>query len=351
MIRWFLAHRKDGLPDLSFNDIKTAVYNYFTENPKLQPPPCENQDFEGSPKNLNNPESPLTESERRMLKNASDGLMRAIPQICKTDHHFRERKAKDKSRESRDYDRNIFNKEKGQGSIFETMFLVSSNPPLRVRLHIVTTAKNQAQMDFLWRKIKDYCGEPVNPPPLALISTLGESPGVVTSAVHYFETIQEQSIRFDKIVVVGPENKDIRQNCHGLLKNQETISNRLDYQEFGAYDIRTQEDLKIFMDKIGEIVDSYINNGYQIYLNLAGGRKVMSGALLILAQIFPIEKVFHISILDKDLDEDIEESGVWNKLNQLKYSDPDKFQKILYPDKISALEFDISIFSKTKNDF
>ncbi len=190
--------------------------------------------------------------------------------------------------------------------------------------------------------MKDYegfqfCRKPTDLTPAVLISTLGESPGVVTSAVHYYEKIRQELIRFERVVVVAPNNDEIRCNCYDLLQRQPCLKNRLSYKNFEAYDVKDQNDLKVFMKKMKDVVKECINDGHQIYLNLAGGRKVMSGALLLLAQLYHIKEIFHLSILDDHLDQEIEQYGEWRKLNTLKHDNPEKYDRILYPDKVTAV--------------
>ena len=325
------------------DDVRKAIYKYFIDNPQHQPPSCNNQKFDTSPKRLWHETSSLTDPERKLTKEISDELMKAIPQICETEHHIGGNKHKENKDNLHRYDWGIH--KDGKSSRFETMFPVSSNPPLRVRLHLITTATSKKQMEFLWQKIEEFCGKPTKSPPAVLISTLGESPGVVTSAVHFYEKVRQEPIRFEEVVVIGPDNDDIRLNCYDLLQRQPCLENRLSYEKFDAYDVREQKDLTAFLDKTERVVRKYVDDGYQIYLNLAGGRKVMSGALLHIAQLCPVQKAFHLSILDDDSDQAIEQYGEWRKLNALKHDDPEKYQRILYPDKLTAVGLPISQYA------
>lgn len=329
-----------------FDDVKKAIYRYFENNSHLQPPPCKNQKIDESPKRIDHEQSTLTSDERRKTIATVRRLMKAIPQICEVEHHFGIRKAKDKSNNLHCYDAWIH---PGKNtSRFETMFPVDSS--LRVRLHFITTAKNQAQMNFVWHKIEKFCDDPSNPAPAVLISTLGESPGIVTSAVHFYE---KSGMKFDKIVVVAPDNETIRRNCReGILKLQNCLKNRMQYKTFAAPDVRNQKEIEIFLEKMKETVIEYVNKGYRIYLNLSGGRKAMSGVLLLLAQLYHMEKAFHLSILDSDLDRDIEKYGEWKGLEELKCKGNRdgmrRYNQILYPDmeKTKALEFVVSRHAK-----
>lgn len=331
--------------EFKFSDMSRAIYNYLIDNSQLQPEQCSNRKINESPKRLDNTKCRLTDNEKKWTKEVVKNLMKEIPQICEIEHSIEGRgKDKDSSNNLHCYDRN-FHKNTNT-SRFETMFPVSINPPLRVRFHIITTATNEIQMDFLWRKIGEHCekeyGIPTNPAPAVLISTLGESPGIVTSAVHYYEKLADQPITFDKVVVVTPDNADIRTNCLEILKRESLLSERLIDEKFDAYDVRNQNELESFLNKMEEVVSKYNNEGCRIYLNLAGGRKVMAGVLLLLAQLYPVEKAFHLSIRDEELDREIEEYGQWQKLNDVKSKNKEKFQRILYPEQVSALELPIS---------
>ncbi len=61
------------------------------------------------------------------------------------------------------------------------------------------------------------------------------------------------------------------------------------------------------------------------------GKKVMSGTLLLLAQLYPIKEAFHLSILNDELSQDIEDHGHWERLNILEHKDHGKYQRILFP--------------------
>ncbi|MGA2402984.1 MAG: CRISPR-associated ring nuclease [Syntrophobacteraceae bacterium] len=343
-----MAELQKAANPITFDDVRRAIFNYCGVKPQFQAPPCVSQNYKDSPKRLDHPKCILTDDEKRLAKQLSDALMRAIPQICETEHHFGgDRKSKDASTGPHCYDRHIH----GMTSRFETMFPISSVPPSRVRLHIITTATNQYQMDFLWQRILEHCGVASVPAPAVLISTLGESPGVVTSAVHFYEHVRTPAVVMKQVVVVAPQNEGIRRNCRDLLERQACLQHRMSYEEFAAHDIRGQKDLDRFMEKMKEIVDRYVMDGYRIYLNLAGGRKVMSAALLLLAQLHPVEEAFHLSILDKNLDRDIERHGTWDHLKELQISDPGTYRNILYPDRITALVLPVSQYAKTSAGF
>lgn len=59
----------------------------------------------------------------------------------------------------------------------------------------------------------------------------------------------------------------------------------------------------------------------------------MSGALLLLAQLFPVKEAFHLSILDDKLSQDIEDYGKWDELEMLEQDDPEKYRRILEPEQ------------------
>lgn len=314
-----------------FDDFRKAIYRYYIKRPELQPPPAHEhivheKRLYGEQSLM---QSELTDQERRLTGRVAEELMKAIPQIRLIEHHYGGgRKSKDQSDSLHCYDRQHMGR-------FETMFPVSQNPPLRVRLHLITTAQSNEQMDFLWNRIKEYCDVASSPSPAVLISTLGESPGVVTSGFHFYET---RGLRFEEVVVVAPDNEIIRQNCKDILERQPCLKGRLVYEEFNAPDVRKQTDLDELLKKMKVVVEKYINKGFQIYLNLAGGRKVMSGALLILARLYEIEEAFHLSILDDELDRDIERYGDWRKLKAMKNTD-----RILYPGEVTALNLNRAI--------
>lgn len=240
---------------------------------------------------------------------------------------------------------------------YEISIFVPMSSKFSLAYHFFTTAVTQAQADYcLFQLRRSFdARQKHEKSKKVLISTLGQSPGVVTTAVHYYEQHDSTPIIFDKIAVVAPDNSAIRENCiNDILrqKEAETFGNRLDIVYFEAGDIRDGDDIDTFMAEMKKTVQKYVNDGYEIYLNLAGGRKVMSGALLLLAQLYPVKEAFHISPVDPALDRLIEEYGDWKSLQKLKNDNDDRYHQVLYPDNstIEKIELPIHLFQSSTVD-
>jgi len=211
---------------------------------------------------------------------------------------------------------------------------------LSVSYRFITTATTEKQAFYCHHQIERYFEEKrlasqkkrTGVQKKVLISTLAESPGVVTAAVHFYEKLRQPPVRFSKIIAVIPNNDVLKDNSAGILK-QLLDSKRFSVRNFSADDIRKPDDLEAFLTTMKNVVQEYVNEGYEIYMNLAGGRKVMSGTLLLLAQLYPVKEAFHLSILDDELSQDIEEHGHYERLGILEHEDHGKYQRILFPNK------------------
>lgn len=314
----------------SFIDVQKTIFNYGPDELPERNPEIELPDFKN--------DSVLNKNK---FNKDIDTILKVLNRLWEKNRFIENAKCKSRPKPFWKFGLAEGGKFENASGKYEMSVYIPMHEGLSVAYHLHTTATSNNQTDLVLKRLKTYFeSQQTKAPKKVLISTLGESPGIVTSAVHFYERIHHFPILFDKIVVIAPENVIIRQNCLDLLERQPCLkkSNRLIYREFKAPDVRSQPDLDKLLEKMKATICEYSDKGFQIYLNLAGGRKVMSGALLILAQSYEIEEAFHLSILDDELERDIERYGDWKKLKTLENMD-----RILYPDKVTALNLNHAI--------
>ncbi|MGQ9654829.1 MAG: CRISPR-associated protein Csx14 [Thermodesulfobacteriota bacterium] len=129
-----------------------------------------------------------------------------------------------------------------------------------------------------------------------LIATLGTSPAVITEAV---DLLAEQEIRLDGVILFVTQDRDVMDSFQLLsehLPSHDGINrNRIQPFPVAAYeDIRTSEAAVEFMQEACHILKAYRDNGDRLFVCIAGGRKAMSSLLVLAAQFYGAERLFHI---------------------------------------------------------
>ncbi len=136
-----------------------------------------------------------------------------------------------------------------------------------------------------------------------LISSLGMSPGVVTGtidALQYGELGESYNPKF--IAIITTDNELTRLSLevveYDIKKNNPHIQ-VLPYIIKGLSDITTIEDNNKLMREFVSAVkegDLMKKRGVieEIHVNIAGGRKTMSGLFATLSNIFPVDMVYHL---------------------------------------------------------
>jgi len=162
---------------------------------------------------------------------------------------------------------------------------------------------------------------------LALIASLGRSPGVITGTL---DALIEEKTKPRKVIIATTSDPEILGKVIPLLeeefrKNYPEIE--LDYSRIiiEKDDIYNEEDNAEFMIKVAKTMNDLNAAGMEIYLSLAGGRKTMSAAMAVLAQIYGVSELLHLLI-----DPDLEKKGSISELLRL---NPKEREEVLHPPK------------------
>ena len=141
-----------------------------------------------------------------------------------------------------------------------------------------------------------------------LISTLGLSPGVVTTAVSKLN--EKPEIRIDRVEILYPEHPDIVEGIGEVLRPEFEAGGRLQDVALsrrpmaGVYNenLSQREDVEAFLEQfittLSEVRDD--ENTEKLYVSISGGRKSMTyavtwGLLLSLPHIV-VDGVWHVQI-------------------------------------------------------
>jgi len=136
-----------------------------------------------------------------------------------------------------------------------------------------------------------------------LISSLGMSPGVVTGVI---DSLQYEDLkkRYNPkyIAVITTDNELTRLSLDVIEIDVQKYNPHIDiipYIMNGLSDIINEKDnervMKTFVNAIKEGERfRYRGEIDEIHVNIAGGRKTMSGVFTSLSNIFPVDKVYHL---------------------------------------------------------
>lgn len=156
-----------------------------------------------------------------------------------------------------------------------------------------------------------------------LISSLGQSPAVVTETVDALE--REEHIQIEQVITIGTSEWEVELSQEALREEfTQFYGGRIHYipDQIEAKDLLTNEDHIEFLNRVATWLRTYQQQ--DVYLSLAGGRKTMSALMTIAAQIYGAKMLCHII----PLDEELEQSGdihAWTGLLR------DQQQWVLHP--------------------
>ncbi len=158
-----------------------------------------------------------------------------------------------------------------------------------------------------------------------LISSLGESPGVITGVIDTLEA--EEEIRIDEVVTISTESDDTKK----VIKIfEEEVKDY--YNNSFVYRCEAIEELQIkehaitpFMKKVCKWFRYYRNHNADIYVSLAGGRKTMSAIMMFCAQLYGAKMLFHLQV-----PKEIEMEGHYRYFKNIR-DNPTKRRQALHP--------------------
>jgi len=168
-----------------------------------------------------------------------------------------------------------------------------------------------------------------------LIISLGRSPAVIPETL---DALLEEGIFIKKTYIVTTADEIILQKCIPLViedfKQHYEIKNMIlrPYEcILSNEDIYSQEDNLELMAKVSYILKQ--EKGHNIYLSMAGGRKTMSVAMALLAQIYNARAITHILVPTE-----IESKGNIFTLEELSTQDK---EKVLHPSEKRLIFFPV----------
>ncbi|HXH13088.1 MAG TPA: CRISPR-associated ring nuclease [Alphaproteobacteria bacterium] len=156
-----------------------------------------------------------------------------------------------------------------------------------------------------------------------LISSLGESPAVITETVDAVE--REEHIRIDRVVTIGTREWSVELSQEALQEEFMCFEGgRITYLplQIEGRDLLRETDHLEFLHAVATQLRMY--RFADTYLSLAGGRKTMSALMAIAAQIYGARMLCHIIPLDEELERQ-GEIQIWHTLPQAEQ------QRILHP--------------------
>lgn len=159
-----------------------------------------------------------------------------------------------------------------------------------------------------------------------LISTLGETPSVVTEALDVL--INEKGIKIDEVVLLTTIDSDTEESLNLLYKNipeHYGISNVFSEQTEAFKDIDDEKSLMEFMENACKALKRYRDTNSDVYVSIAGGRKTMSALMTLAVQIYGAKELFHIIITDPELEKQ-------SNIGYLRAYPKDEQVKFLHPD-------------------
>jgi CRISPR-associated Csx14 family protein len=188
--------------------------------------------------------------------------------------------------------------------------------------------------------------------PNVLISSLGDSPAVVTEAIDKVE--HDEQISFDTVITIRTSHYD------SLVAEEDVLAGHIvDYYKgrilyvplsIGAKDIDSQEDNLEYLTVVAEQLKQHQASD-DVYVSLAGGRKTMSALMAIAVQIYGATLLFHVVHQDLDRDLELQRKMKPNYLRDLG-SDSDELNLLMHPplQKIQLARFPIVSLFPLLND-
>jgi CRISPR-associated protein Csx14 len=129
---------------------------------------------------------------------------------------------------------------------------------------------------------------------IILISSLGDSPAVVTEAIDKLE--QVESIQFNQVITLGTNQYEVRQGEDLLSEHIHVYySGRITYipQHVESSDILTEKENLDYLALVAETLRAYRRYS-DVYVSLAGGRKTMSALMALAVQIYGAKLLCHV---------------------------------------------------------
>ena len=146
---------------------------------------------------------------------------------------------------------------------------------------------------------------------IILISSLGESPAVVTEAIDKIQ--QEESVQFTMVVTLATSQDVVRQGVEILTEHiRAHYGGRTGYVPdfIDATDVLTEKDNLDYFTLVAKWLRAYPPSQNDVYVSLAGGRKTMSALVALAVQIYGAKLLCHVVhlLMDERLQRKMEAS-------------------------------------------
>lgn len=130
-----------------------------------------------------------------------------------------------------------------------------------------------------------------------LLSSLGLSPAVVTETI---DALQNTGLQIDIVVLLSTSNERIIDTYVPLLYEDfiDTYQGKIQLisAPIANDDIWTPQDNLDFIKLVTTFLNTYRKRGDNVYVSIAGGRKTMSAAMAIVAQLFGAKGLYHVLV-------------------------------------------------------
>ncbi|MHA1631867.1 MAG: CRISPR-associated ring nuclease [Candidatus Freyarchaeota archaeon] len=169
-----------------------------------------------------------------------------------------------------------------------------------------------------------------------LIATLGESTSVVTEAIDF---LRGEGKRIDEVIMLTTIDALTQDAVDLLVKHipehyrGQTWARAISIEAYE--DIDSEEALIMFMREACRVLRGYIKAGNEVYVSISGGRKTMSALMTLAVQFYGARELFHIIVMDRELEEKSNITKLRHlnngEKNRVLHPDPSKFKVIKMP--------------------
>ena len=130
-----------------------------------------------------------------------------------------------------------------------------------------------------------------------LLSSLGLSPAVVTETI---DALENTGLRINTVILLSTSNERIINTYVPLLHTDfiDTYQGKIELipASIANDDIWTPQDNLDFIKLATTFLNTYRKRGDNVYVSIAGGRKTMSAAMAIVAQLFGAKGLYHVLV-------------------------------------------------------
>jgi len=130
-----------------------------------------------------------------------------------------------------------------------------------------------------------------------LFSSLGRSPGVVTGTV---DALVRAGYSVSEVVTFSTADLVVQDGSVKLLRYEfdTYYEGKIAYADYGVAveDLLTPADNLVFANLVASYLVSYRKQGRHVIISLAGGRKTMSAAMALMAQLFGARMLCHVLV-------------------------------------------------------